>query len=121
VSHGRSGHYGKETNLLPLPRLEPGLLGRPASSPGCYSGIATGYGLDGRRFVPGRGKIFVCSIVSRPALGSTQPHIQWVPGVLSPWVKWQELEAYHSSPSSTDIKYGGAIPPLPYMSSLHSA
>jgi len=25
--------------------------------------------------------------VSRPAVGSTQLPVQWVPGVLSPWVK----------------------------------
>jgi hypothetical protein len=42
-------------------------------------GIATGYGLDGRVSIPGRGKIFLFSIASRPALGPTQPPIQWVP------------------------------------------
>jgi hypothetical protein len=49
-------------------------------------GIATGYGLDdwevGVR-VPGRVKNFHFSMSSRPALGSTQPPIQWVLGVLS--------------------------------------
>jgi hypothetical protein len=38
---------------------------------------------------PGRGKIFLRSMSSRPALGHTQPSIQWVPGVLSLWaVQW---------------------------------
>jgi hypothetical protein len=38
--------------------------------------------------IPGRGeRIFPLSSVSRPALGLTQPPIQWVPGVLSPGLK----------------------------------
>jgi hypothetical protein len=40
----------------------------------------------------------------RPALGSTQPPIQWVPGALSPRVKRQGREADHSPPSSADVK-----------------
>jgi hypothetical protein len=39
------------------------------------AGTATGYGLGGRHSNPGRRKIFLCSTTSRPALGSTQPHI----------------------------------------------
>jgi hypothetical protein len=39
-------------------------------------------------FDPRRGqRIFPLSSVSRPALGPTQPPVQWVPGVLSPGVK----------------------------------
>jgi hypothetical protein len=48
--------------------------------------IATGYGLDdegGGTSSPGRVKIFHFSISSRPALGSTQPPIKWVPRALS--------------------------------------
>jgi hypothetical protein len=42
-------------------------------------GIATGYRQDGRGSIRGRGKIFLFSTASRPALGPTQPPIQWVP------------------------------------------
>jgi hypothetical protein len=49
-------------------------------------GTATGYGLDDRGVEvpsPGRVKNFHFSMLSIPALGSTQPPIQWVPGALS--------------------------------------
>ena len=48
--------------------------------PGSSVGIATEYGLDGPRSNPGGDEIFS---PPRPALGSTQPPVQWVPG-LSP-------------------------------------
>jgi hypothetical protein len=41
-------------------------------------GIVTGYGLYGRGSIPGKGKIFLLSTESRPALGPTQFPIQWV-------------------------------------------
>jgi hypothetical protein len=66
-------------------------------------GIATGYGLDDRggggSSSPGRVKNFHFSISSRPALGSTQPPIKWVPGV-----KRQGREADHSPPTSAEVK-----------------
>jgi hypothetical protein len=60
---------------------------------------------------------------SRPALESNQPPIQWVPGALSQKVKRQGLEADHSPPppTSVEVKNSGTIPPLPFMSSWHSA
>jgi hypothetical protein len=73
-------------------------------------GIATACRLDGR------GKIFLLSTVSRPALGPTQPPIQSVPGALSLRVKRPRREADHC-PSSTEVKNGGSIPPLPHLSS----
>jgi hypothetical protein len=66
-------------------------------------GIANGYGLDNRGVgvpVPVGSRIFS----SRPALGSTQPPIQWVPGDLSPWVKRPEREAKNSLPTSAEVK-----------------
>jgi hypothetical protein len=59
-------------------------------------------------------KIFL-STASRPALGVTQPPIQWVPGALPPGVKRQRREADQSPPSSAEVKNGGAIPPLPHV------
>jgi len=48
----------------------------------CGSGssvsIVTDYGLDGPGSNPGRDEIFR---PSRPALGPTQPHVKWIPGL----------------------------------------
>jgi hypothetical protein len=48
--------------------------------------------------------VFLFTTVSRPALGPTQPPIQWVPGALSLGVKRPEREADHSPPSSAEVK-----------------
>jgi hypothetical protein len=54
-------------------------------------------------FLRGLG-IFLFSIASRLALGSTQPPIQWVPGALSLGVRRLGREANHSPPSRAEVK-----------------
>jgi hypothetical protein len=80
-----------------------------------------GYALDCWGLIPRKGKIFLLSIAATPATGSTQPPIHWVLGALSLGVKKLEHEVDHSPLSSAEIKNGGAIPPLPHMSSWQSA
>jgi hypothetical protein len=48
--------------------------------------------------------IFLFTTASRPALGPTQPPIQWVPGALFLGVKRPGREADHSPPYSAEIK-----------------
>jgi len=63
------------------------------------------YGLDFRGFESRQGLgIFLFTTASRPALGPTQPPIQWVPGALSLGLKLPGREADHSPPSSAEVK-----------------
>jgi hypothetical protein len=67
--------------------------------------IATGYGLDDRGVgvqVPVGSRILSTSF--RPALGPTQPPVEWVPRTLSPALKRQGREADHSPPASAEVK-----------------
>jgi hypothetical protein len=69
--------------------------------------IATGYWLGDRGVgssSSGRIKNFLFSTSFRPALGPTQPPIQWVWGALSPGVKRQRREADHSHLTSAEVK-----------------
>jgi hypothetical protein len=48
---------------------------------------------------------YALASVSRPALGPTQPPVQWVPGVLSPGVIARPgRDADHSPPSSAEVE-----------------
>jgi hypothetical protein len=42
--------------------------------------------------------------VSRQALEPTHPPNEWVPGPLSPEIKWPGREADHSPPFSAEVK-----------------
>jgi hypothetical protein len=67
--------------------------------------MALGYGVDDRVFeFRQKLRIFLFTIASRQILGSTQPPIQWVPGVFSLGLKYQWREASHSPPSSAGVK-----------------
>jgi hypothetical protein len=65
-------------------------------------------------------EIFLFSTPSRPALGPTQPPIQWVSGAISSEVKQPGREADHSPQSSAEVKNGRAILPLPHKFAWHS-
>jgi hypothetical protein len=60
----------------------------------------------GRISSSGRVKNFLFSLSSRPALGSAEPPIKWVPGALSPGIERPggEFEAHHSSPTSAEVE-----------------
>jgi hypothetical protein len=61
--------------------------------------------MDDRGFESRKGLgIFLFNTVSRPALASTQPPIQRVPGILSLGVKRLVREDDHALPSSAEVK-----------------
>jgi hypothetical protein len=62
-----------------------------------YSDWVRAWRLRGRSSSPGWVNNFLFSKSSRPALGSTEPPIQWVLGALSPGVKRPGREADHTS------------------------
>jgi hypothetical protein len=66
-------------------QISTSLISRVAQSVQC---LVTGWTTGLSRFDPRQGqRILPVASVSRPALGPTQPPIQWVPGVLSPGLK----------------------------------
>jgi hypothetical protein len=58
----------------------------------------------GRSSSSGRVNNFLISTTSTPALGPTQPPIQWVPGALSPGIKQLGRDTDHSPPTSAEVK-----------------
>ena len=54
------------------------LISNEDNEPGSTIGVATDYGLDGPGSNPGGDENF---LPSRPALWTTQPPLQWVPGL----------------------------------------
>jgi hypothetical protein len=66
-------------------------------------------------------KVFLSSVTSRPAVGPTQPPIQWLPGTVPLRVKRPRHEYDHSSPFSAEVKNDGAVPQLPHTSSRRGA
>jgi hypothetical protein len=71
----------------------------------------------GVRFPEGH-EIFLYSTEPRPALGPTQPPIQWMQGALSSEVKRPRRETGHWPPFSAEVKNGGAIPSFPILHGL---
>jgi hypothetical protein len=67
---------------------------------GSLVGMATGYGLDGPGIESQWGRDF--QHLSIPALGPTQPPVQWVPG-FSRGRKRPGRDAYPISPSSAEV------------------
>jgi hypothetical protein len=82
-------------------------LGALHSYNSCVRGVSTGYGLDGRVWIRGRGKMFLFFTTSRPVLGPIQPPIHRVPGALSLGVKWSGREA-EIQPELQKLKLLGA-------------
>jgi hypothetical protein len=73
---------------------------------GMAVGTTTSYELDDQGVgvrVLVRSRIF-SSPLSRPAKGSTQPPIQWVPGLFPRGIKQLGREADHSPPTSAEVK-----------------
>jgi hypothetical protein len=55
--------------------------------------------------------VVLYTTASRPAMGLTLPHIQWVPWARSKGGKQPGREADHLPQSSAELKNGGALPP----------
>jgi hypothetical protein len=77
--------------------------------------------LRGQSLGPGKVKNFVFSKLSRPALGSTQPPIQWHSGALTPGVKLLGYEADHSYTTSAEVKKMWIYTSIPHTPSWHTA
>jgi hypothetical protein len=79
-------------------------------------GIVKGCVLNGLGSISSKSKFCFSYASSKPALGPTQPPIQWVPGGFSWRVKRPGREVNLSLIAIAKVKNGGAIPPLLYIS-----
>jgi hypothetical protein len=61
------------------------------------------------------------STTSTPALSSNKPPIQMAPAAICSEMKALGREAHHSVPSSSQVKNGGDIPPIPHTPSRNIA
>jgi hypothetical protein len=73
-------------------------------------GIATGYGLDDRGSIPGRGKRFSLLPSVQTGSGVHPASYPVGTGALSIGVKRPGYDADHSPPTSAEVKNSGAIP-----------
>jgi hypothetical protein len=67
-----------------------------------------------------RSKNFQFSMLARPALGPTQPPIQWVPGALFPGAKCRVMNLISDQLEPRSRKRG-SIHPIPHTSSWRNA
>jgi hypothetical protein len=95
------------------------IIWRIMVSRGSSVSIVPDYGLDDRaieaRSRQGQ-RIFPLSSVSRPALGPTQPPVQWVPESFTRGKARPGREAHHSPPSSAEVVR--SYTPLPPSASM---
>jgi hypothetical protein len=79
---------------------------------GSSDSIVSDYGLGDRGSIPDRGRgFFFLAPASRPALGPTQPPIQWVPEVKRGWSVMLTTHPY----LVPRLSMSRSIPPLPPM------
>jgi hypothetical protein len=85
------------------------------------SQYTSSYRLDDLGSILGKGKIFLFSTAPRAALGPTKPPIQSVPGSISRECSGRSVKLTTHFHLVSVGANGAAIPPLPHMSSWHSA
>jgi hypothetical protein len=83
--------------------------------------VATGYGLDGRGSIPGKGKKFNPTLQLPDRLWAQPASYPTGTEESLPVVKRPRRETLSSPVPSAEIKNGGAIPALSHMSSWHRA
>jgi hypothetical protein len=100
------GHKNHSRDAVSV--LRPALLKCQFAVPDLW--LHSGNCFTGVRF-PAAKKIFLLAHTSRPALGPTQPPIQWEPGALTPGVKRPGREADHSRHLVPRSRTIGVLPP----------